>query len=263
MKQGKWFKGGVSSLLIVAVFLITIGISACENPNDGGGNDKPNTGTQKFLVKVASDNVAQGSVTAKVNGEAENIPVAGKEVEKDKVVVFTAKPKTGFVVDKWMDGTTDVTAGITDNGAVKKAVLTITVKKALDIKVIFKAVPKHLVKAKGVANGKVKVKIEGAEAKELQDAGEEIPEGSAVTFIAEPSSGFEVDKWMDGATDVTTGLEHDRTQYPVTNLSKTLDIKVTFKAKQVKTLAEEKDNITITKTDEKLDDTTGTKGLRM
>lgn len=214
MKQGKWFKGGVSSLLIVAVFLITIGISACENPNDGSGNDKPGTGTQKFLVKAASDNAAQGSVTAKVNGETENIPVAGKEVEKDKVVVFTAVPATGFVVDKWMDGTTPITTGITDNGAVKKAVLTMPVTKALDIKVSFKEVTKYLVKAKGDSNGEVKVKIETAEAKKLPDAGEQITEGSAVTFIAEPKTGFEVDTWMDGTTPITTGLEHNKNTIP-------------------------------------------------
>ncbi|MGP1440882.1 MAG: InlB B-repeat-containing protein, partial [Treponema sp.] len=98
-----------------------------------------------YLVKVAVDSASasNGSVTGSA-GAGKTINATGIQVEHGTTVTFTATPSNNFMVQKWMNGNSEVTAVLTN----EKKTLTMNVTSALDIKVFFVAKPQDLITVK-------------------------------------------------------------------------------------------------------------------
>ena len=175
-----------------------------------------------------------GYLTAKLNGQTlESL----NSVEYNSVVEFTAKPETGFIIDKWMisGGKFEKDTGMEGSKTAKVKITadtTVTVTfKQLKFPITFSAL-------NGIGTIKALMRINGKETEIT--TGENIRYGWTIKFTAVPAEGYEVDKWSitpDSALiEGGTGLSNTAKVKITTNTTVTVSFKkkeyrVTFDAK--------------------------------
>ena len=135
-----------------------------------------------------------GSLSATVAGETVSQWAHSTRQEKDTVITFKAHPNSDYVVKEW-----------TNNGAViaeasNAVVYNHTVTADADIKVSFKPQDPPVISF-GVDGAHGTLKAYKKNTNEEILSGNQVPLHSFVKFIAEPESGYTVDKWTEnGAT---------------------------------------------------------------
>ena len=135
-----------------------------------------------------------GSLSATVAGETVSQWAHSTRQEKDTVITFKAHPNSDYVVKEW-----------TNNGAViaeasNAVVYNHTVTADADIKVSFKPQDPPVISF-GVDGAHGTLKAYKKNTNEEILSGNQVPLHSFVKFIAEPESGYTVDRWTEnGAT---------------------------------------------------------------
>ena len=173
-----------------------------------------------------------GYLTAKLNGQTlESL----NSVEYNSVVEFTAKPETGFIIDKWMisGGKFEKDTGMEGSKTAKVKITadtTVTVTfKQLKFPITFSAL-------NGIGTIKALMRINGKEI----TTGENIGYGWTIKFTAVPAEGYKVDKWsitpdsalIEGGTGLSkTAKVKITTNTTVTVSFKKKEYRVTFDAK--------------------------------
>ena len=193
-----WIAAG----LILAAFVLS-----CKQPNASA----PET----FAVTFSSSD-SYGTLEATVDGKA---ITTGSMVQKDKTVIFTAKPDTGYKVDKWI-----VNGKVVPNNVTTIYSHKITAKT--DIKILCVSVQKYKVRLEKNVGGTVTVKPE------LPINGM-ITENTELIFTANPENPLthEVDKWEITGGEVLEG-GNDEDKSVKVKITKDMSVKVTFKKKE-------------------------------
>ena len=138
--------------------------------------------TKKYAVNFNVDG-GDGNLTATLNGSSFT---TGKEVEYEKTVEFTAKPKEGYKVDKW-----SITPGsaLIDGGTDGSKTAKVKITTNTTVTVTFKA----------LSPGEFSVGMTADEHGTISAApdiiGGKAAKDSVITFTALPEEGYEVDKW--------------------------------------------------------------------
>lgn len=162
---------------------------------------KPNEVTLKY--SVAAEPAGAGEIAVAVTpkgGGAATSPASDSKVARGSSVTFTAKPATGYEVEKWLvDGTQDRKAG-------QSTTLTMTLDKDTEVQLFFQKEAKKCtvnftseptkggtINATGYVNGVYKV----------FKTGETVPEGSSIDFLAEANEGYEFEKFTLNGKDAT------------------------------------------------------------
>ena len=121
----------LKTIFFAASALALLGVSACKDPSDGTGGDSSGTLTPKYRIFFSVEG-GNGTLKAEVDGVKIN---SGAQEEKDKMVIFTAEPDAGYVLEQWTN------AGTVISEAGTKKTYTHTVTANMDIKVKFKEIP--------------------------------------------------------------------------------------------------------------------------
>ena len=160
-----------------------------------------------------------GSLSATVAGEIVSQWTHSTRQEKDTVITFKAHPESDYVVKEW-----------TNNGAViaeasNAVVYNHTVTADADIKVSFKPQDPPVISF-GVDGAHGTLKAYKKDTNEEILSGNQVPLHSFVKFIAEPESGYTIDKWTEnGATFNGTSWSY------VLYAQENADVRVRFKIK--------------------------------
>ena len=160
-----------------------------------------------------------GSLSATVAGEIVSQWAHSTRQEKDTVITFKAHPESDYVVKEW-----------TNNGAViaeasNAVVYNHTVTADADIKVSFKKKSDPIIRF-GVDGEHGTLKAYKKDTNEEILSGNQVPLHSFVKFVAQPESGYTIDKWTNnGATFNGTSWSY------VLYAQEDTDIRVQFKAK--------------------------------
>ena len=197
--------------------LILVSSRKANQDNEATKVDVANARSRNW--KVLNDNqeeyegVAETFAVTLFVGEGGTAKIEGAKdltkVEEGSQLMVVATPQTGYELDKIMAGDEDITTS-------KQFV----VKGATEVKVTFKksAVipePKKTFAVTLVVGDGGTAKVEGA--KDLT----KVEEGSQLTVVATPQTGYELDKIMAGNEDITTSK-----QFVVKGAT---EVKVTFK----------------------------------
>ena len=104
MTKSKTYKTKGAAAIVTAAVLALIalfGMTACSNaaqPDAGG--DSSGTLTPKYRIFFSVEG-GNGTLKAEVDGVKIN---SGAQEEKDKMVIFTAEPDAGYVLEQWTKG---------------------------------------------------------------------------------------------------------------------------------------------------------------
>ena len=155
---------------------------------------KPNEVTLKYSVAEEPAEAGQIEVTVTPkDGGAANPVASDSKVARGSKVTFTAKPATGYEVEKWLvNGTKDKKAG-------QSTALTMTLDEDTEVQLFFQKEAKKCtinlsvtpveggtIKATGYINGVFKTITDGTV----------VPENSYLDFEATANEGYEFEKWM-------------------------------------------------------------------
>ena len=115
--------------------------------------------TPTYAVSFSVDGTG-GTLKAKEDGvtETDKSPIS---VEKDKTVIFTAKPADGYEVEKWMVNGTAVANNVSTTYSHK-------VTEKIEVKVSFKALPSATVAVTGVTLNKSALTLEEGKSEQLK-----------------------------------------------------------------------------------------------
>ena len=162
---------------------------------------------QKFEITLTPP-TANGSVSAKVDGNPLTFTKNKVQVEKGKTVVFTAVPTAGYRVKKWTG---------TDNPASTDKTAVLTVKENATVSVEFEAIGQLFnVTFDTPQNGTLNASLDGS-----PFTGGEVQEGKIIVFTAEPAPTYRVRNW--------TGLENADTKTILTlTVTKAVHVSVAF-----------------------------------
>ena len=203
---------GAAALLFAAVF--TIGCKTEISSSDPA----PET----FTVEMKAGE--HGTVTA-----SPAIPTSGK-VAKDTVITFTAVPATGYKVDKWTitGGTFESGTGTEGNLSAK---VTITAKTKVNVSFKEEAITPP-------SPTEFTVQMEAGEhgtvtASPAIPTSGKVAKDTVLTFTANPTSGYKVDKWTitGGTFESGTGTEGSLTAK--VKISANTKVNVSFKAEVI------------------------------
>ena len=138
--------------------------------------------TKKYAVNFNVDG-GDGNLTATLNGSSFT---TGKEVEYEKTVEFTAKPKEGYKVDKW-----SITPGsaLIDGGTDGSKTAKVKITTNTTVTVTFKAL------SPGEFSVGMTADEHGTISADPDIIGGKAAKDSVITFTALPEEGYEVDKW--------------------------------------------------------------------
>ena len=161
---------------------------------------------------ITFDTPQNGTLTASLDGA----PFTGGEVEKDKIIVFTAEPAPTYRVRKW--------TGL--ENADTKTILTLTVTKAVHVSVEFINVPEYTITFNQPANGTLKATLDGVQF----NSGDKAGEGQHIVFTAIPETGYRLLKWEN----VNTDLNHGYIKVHTVKADKT--VSVTFETDDILTI---------------------------
>ncbi|MFC1240133.1 InlB B-repeat-containing protein [Treponema vincentii] len=156
-----------------------------------------------------------GILTAKVDGQG---IWSGKQIEKGKVVEFTATSFTGYAVNGW---TLD---GISVNGTAETYWLPIT--KAAEVKVRFAAAAPKIIFEKPANGTLIATNEDGAHF----ESGSEIETGKKLAFTVTPDTGYEVEYWLVNQRSITGNTSNTYTH----TVSESATVNVILKKKLYK-----------------------------
>ena len=201
-----------------------------------GGNDEEASVTVKisanttvrvtFKAEEAASPATEYFTAAMTHGEhgrvsaSPKIPADGK-IAKDTEMTFSAKPETGYCVEKWtITGGTFIAGTGTDGSATAK------VKIAADttVRITFKKLPEGTYAAAmghgehGLIAAEPAIPANGAVAKDTD-----------ITFTATPGSGYKVDMWFVSGGEILSGGNDEEASVTV-KISANTTVRVTFKA---------------------------------
>jgi len=184
-------------LLFVGVFF-----SACSNPagpsnNTGGGGEQP-PAVQTYAVAFGAEG-EHGTLTAKIAGGAEII--SGNKVRRNSLVVFSAKPEAGYVVNEW---TVTPPSSLETGGTAGCDTAKIKITQAAEVHVSFKnaAEGKYAVAFRpALEAGESKITAKVLETGDDLASGNEVEKDKTVEFTAVPDIGWEVTDWSVVKTD--------------------------------------------------------------
>ena len=110
---------------------------------------------------------------------------------------FTAEPDKGYVIDHWT---------INGDSRGNQEHIYANANSPLDVEVTFKQVTMHKVNY-SVAdnNGRLQVTYPKNYTDEPIASGDELPEGTQVTFFVFPNDGYKIEKWIVNGSDVAPG----------------------------------------------------------
>ena len=203
---------GAAALLLAAVF--TIGCKTEISSSDPA----PET----FTVEMTAGE--HGTVTANPV-----IPAGGK-ITKDTVITFTAVPATGYKVDKWT-----ITGGAFEAGTGTEGSTTAKVKISANTKVnvSFKA---EVITPPSPTE--FTVQMEAGEhgtltANPAIPTSGKVAKDTEITFTANPTSGYKVDKWTITGGTFETGTGTDGSTTAKVKITANTKVSVSFKAEVI------------------------------
>ncbi len=161
---------------------------------------------------VTFDTPQNGTLTASLDGA----PFTGGEVEKGKIIIFTAEPAPTYRVRNWM--------GLENTGA--EPIVTFTVTKSVHVSVAFINVPEYTITFSQPANGTLKATLDGVQF----NSGDKAAEGKHIVFTAIPEIGYRLLKWEN----VNTDPEHGYVKVHTVQADKT--VSVTFEEDTILTI---------------------------
>ena len=138
------------------------------------------------------------TLTEPEHGSVDTVPVipfGHHKVPEGTELIFRAEPDAGYAVDKWTVSAGSFSAGGTDGST--SATLKIT--EAVTVTVTFKQVLCKIDFGVDGGHGTLTAKVAGSEI----SSGDKVEHGKTVVFTATPNSGYAVEKWMNGSTDIT------------------------------------------------------------
>lgn len=159
---------------------------------------KPNEVTLKYSVAEEPAEAGQIEVTVTPkDGGAANPVASDSKVARGSKVTFTAKPATGYEVEKWLvNGTKDKKAG-------QSTTLTITLDEDTEVQLFFQKEAKKCtinLTADPVEGGTIKATGYINDVLTTITNGKIVPEGSYLDFEATANEGYEFEKWTFNGT---------------------------------------------------------------
>ncbi|MFC2331110.1 MAG: leucine-rich repeat protein, partial [Treponema sp.] len=198
---------GAAAILLAAVFT-----TGCKT-DAGSGDPAPET----FTVEMTHGE--HGTVTANPV-----IPAGGK-VAKDTVITFTAVPATGYKVDKWTitGGTFESGTGTEGNLSAK---VTITAKTKVNVSFKEEAITPP-------SPTEFTVQMEAGEhgtvtASPAIPTSGKVAKDTVLTFTANPTSGYKVDKWTITGGTFESGTGTDGSPTAKVKISVDTKVNVSF-----------------------------------
>ena len=147
---------------------------------------------------------------------------SGDPLPANSSLEFTAEPDKGYVIDHWT---------INGDSRGNQEHIYASANSPLNVKVTFKQVTMHKVNY-SVAdnNGRLQVTYPKNYTDEPIASGDELPEGTQVTFFVFPNDGYKIEKWIVNGADVAPGEDFPQ------RLQKVLMEDLTVQAVLMKTL---------------------------
>ena len=161
------------------------------------------------------------TLTEPEHGSVDTVPVippGHHKVPEGTELIFRAEPDAGYAVDKWTVSSGSFLLGGTDGST--SATLKIT--EAVTVTVTFKQVLCKIDFGVDGGHGTLTAKVDGSKI----STGDTVEQGKTVVFTATPNSGYAVEKWMNGGSDITEAGANEAYNHTVTADA---HIKVKFK----------------------------------
>ena len=161
------------------------------------------------------------TLTEPEHGSVDTVPVippGHHKVPEGTELIFRAEPDAGYAVDKWTVSAGSFLLGGTDGST--SATLKIT--EAVTVTVTFKQVLCKIDFGVDGGHGTLTAKVDGSKI----STGDTVEQGKTVVFTATPNSGYAVEKWMNGGSDITEAGANEAYNHTVTADA---HIKVKFK----------------------------------
>ena len=161
------------------------------------------------------------TLTEPEHGSVDTVPVippGHHKVPEGTELIFRAEPDAGYAVDKWTVSSGSFLLGGTDGST--SATLKIT--EAVTVTVTFKQVQFKIDFGVDGGHGTLTAKVAGSKI----HSGDMVEHGETVVFTATPNSGYAVEKWMNGGSDITEAGANETYNHTV---SANANIKVKFK----------------------------------
>ena len=192
-----------TALMVVALVL------GCNTNVSNGSKVQPEKFTVTFNV-----NGGNGKLTATVDGKAITSPA---QVEKDKIVIFTATPHKNYAVNKWSITPSNA---LIENGKAEDTTAKVKVTANTTVNVMFKAIKYPVAMThgeRGDITANMSIPAEG------------IDYGTEITFTATANTGYRVDTWTVTPTEalIENGKAEDATAK--VKITENTIVNVTFK----------------------------------
>lgn len=201
------------------VLMLCLIFASCKNTQSGKDLEVQ---IKKYNVSFEVSNKEGGSLVAQVK-DGDKLASSPSVVEEGKTIVFIATTNNGWKVEKWLINNEEKTS---ENG---KTSIEVKVEKDVSIIVNFeKASPNSqthekvdvtfMVEGKG---GKIKAQIKDGD--ELPSSPASVEKEKTVIFVAEPDTGYKVEKWIKDGIDISNNISK--------TYQLTIDAKVEVKVK--------------------------------
>ena len=160
------------------------------------------------------------TLTEPEHGIVDTVPIilGHHKVPDGSEITFMAVPDAGYAVDTWTVSAGSFLAGGTDGST--SATLKIT--EDVTVTVTFKQVLCKIDFGVDGGHGTLTAKVAGSKI----HSGDMVEHGEIVVFTATPNSGYAVEKWMNGGSDITEAGANETYNHTV---SANANIKVKFK----------------------------------
>ena len=203
-KKNTTFLNLAATALMVAALIL-----GCNTNVSNGGEVQPEKFTVTFNV-----NGGNGKLTATVDGKAITSPA---QVEKDKIVIFTATPHKNYAVNKWSITPSNA---LIENGKAEDTTAKVKVTANTTVNVMFKAIKYPVAMThgeRGDITANMSIPAEG------------IDYGTEITFTATANTGYRVDTWTVTPTEalIENGKAEDATAK--VKITENTIVNVTFK----------------------------------
>ncbi|MGI5122850.1 leucine-rich repeat domain-containing protein [Treponema socranskii] len=161
------------------------------------------------------------TITPPQHGRVRSMPEipSDNQVPEGSTIILTAVPDEGYAVDTWsVTPEGDLAAG----GNAGSSTATLSVSNDVTVTVTFKQVLCKIDFGVDGGHGTLTAKVAGSKI----HSGDMVEHGETVVFTATPNSGYAVEKWMNGGSDITEAGANETYNHTV---SANANIKVKFK----------------------------------
>ncbi|MGI5117445.1 leucine-rich repeat domain-containing protein [Treponema sp. SP13] len=161
------------------------------------------------------------TITPPQHGRVRSMPEipSDNQVPEGSTIILTAVPDEGYAVDTWsVTPEGDLAAG----GNASSSTATLSVSNDVIVTVTFKQVLCKIDFGVDGGHGTLTAKVAGSKI----HSGDMVEHGETVVFTATPNSGYAVEKWMNGGSDITEAGANETYNHTV---SANANIKVKFK----------------------------------